>query len=269
MRKIQGLRRPYRFKRKKSFFKSRFFGISILLLVIIGGLVYLFVFSSVFQVEQVKVFGSFPPPYSKISEQDIQSLISNEVGNRFLSFSSRTIFLVDLDRIDKLILEEFPQIKQVKLQRDLPHILTAEIEWRKAVAVFCYNQQYFLMDGEGVVFEESIEPEPLQLFIRDLNLTGELKLGEEVISPELLSRLLQIKSELNESLKISIQEISVVSGKRLNVRTSEGWDIYFNPSNNLDWQFTELDLLLKKEISPERRETLEYIDLRFERAYYK
>ena len=61
----------------------------------------------------------------------------------------------------------------------------------------------------------------------------------------------------------------IVSEERLNVKTSEGWEIYFNTADDLDWQVQELALVLEKQITPEKRRNLEYIDLRFSRVYYK
>jgi len=55
----------------------------------------------------------------------------------------------------------------------------------------------------------------------------------------------------------------------LDVKTAEGWEIYFNLEENLSWQLTQLYLLLERKISPEERRTLQYIDLRFNKIYYK
>ena len=62
---------------------------------------------------------------------------------------------------------------------------------------------------------------------------------------------------------------SYVSEKRLNTKTSEGWEIYFNLKGDLNWQITELGLVSEKQIPLEDRGELEYIDLRFSRVYYK
>jgi len=55
----------------------------------------------------------------------------------------------------------------------------------------------------------------------------------------------------------------------LDAETTEGWTVRFNLKGDLDWQVTELRLALEKQISPEKRKSLEYIDLRFSRVYYK
>ena len=61
----------------------------------------------------------------------------------------------------------------------------------------------------------------------------------------------------------------MVSDRRFNAKTAEGWEVYFTPKEDLNWQITELKAVLENEISPERRGNLEYIDLRFEKIYIK
>ena len=56
---------------------------------------------------------------------------------------------------------------------------------------------------------------------------------------------------------------------RLNIETSENWEIYFNLDSETDLQIAKMNLLLKDEIPVSVRKTLQYINLRFNRAYYK
>ena len=72
---------------------------------------------------------------------------------------------------------------------------------------------------------------------------------------------------LRNDLNLPIEEILIVSEKRIDVETMEEWNIYFNPKKDLDWQLEEFGILLKEKISLKNRENLEYIDLRFEKIY--
>jgi hypothetical protein len=59
---------------------------------------------------------------------------------------------------------------------------------------------------------------------------------------------------------------------RLDIKTNENWQIYFdlNSMSDTDLKIAKLNLLLNGEITPEIRKNLQYIDLRFkDRAYYK
>jgi len=57
--------------------------------------------------------------------------------------------------------------------------------------------------------------------------------------------------------------------KRLDIKTAEGWEIYFDLSSDVNFALTKLGLLLEKEIPLEKRGDLSYIDLRFSKVYYK
>ncbi len=71
-------------------------------------------------------------------------------------------------------------------------------------------------------------------------------------------------------MKLKIEEFNISSPTRLDVKTIEGWWVYFSTAFDIDLQITKLNLLLEKEISQEDRGVLKYIDLRFkDRAYYK
>ena len=51
---------------------------------------------------------------------------------------------------------------------------------------------------------------------------------------------------------------------------TEGWEIYFTQEEDRSWQETKLREVLEKQIPPEKRSRLQYIDVRFgNQAYVK
>lgn len=245
-------RKPYRVRRKKSIFRARAFWLGMLVLAVLGALLYFLFFSDFFRIEMVTVSGQ-----AKVSEEEIKSFVPK-----------RNIFLIDTKEIRKDILDSFPQIAEVEIGRGFPDAINILVIERSGLAVWFQEDKYFLFDNEGVIFEE-IQPEPDSVKIIDERRAEIFDLGEKVIEKELLSQILEIRSKVRENLKILILEARIISDERLNAKTSEGWEIYFNLRGDLDWQIQELSLVLEKQISPERRGRLEYIDLRFSRVYYK
>lgn len=240
-------KKSYRTKKKRSvfvIFKNKFFWLGCLVSVVLGGLVYLFIFSSVFQVKNIAVLGT-----EKTSEEEIRIIVSNNAKN---------IFLADLEEIDRMLLEKYRQIGSIDIKRDLPDALLVQIEERKPVAVISKYEGYFFIDKEAVIFEE-IPEKPLEMLI--------IKSEKDLIQKEQLDQVLKINSVLRNDLKIPIEEILIKSEKRIDVETMEGWNIYFNPKRDLNWQLEEFGILLKEKISLENRENLEYVDLRFEKIY--
>jgi len=263
-------KKTYRTKKKRSFFrilKSKFFWFSFLFLSILTGLLYLFIFSSVFQIKEIQVSGA-----NKSLGQEIKEIISANAQN---------IFLTNFQAITNDILSSYPQIGKVSLKRKLPDKLLAQIEERKPVAVFFrpdpksrlkffkgqLNNDYFFVDDQGIVFEETTNQDLNLPFIKSKAAIYRFDLGQEIIKKDYLEKILKINSGINNNVQIS--EIFLVSENRLNIKTLLGWEIYFNPKQDLAWQIEELDIVLKEKIPLEQRGNLEYIDLRFEKVYIK
>ena len=258
MAKSQVFRKPYRIKKKKSIFRSKFLWLTILILIIFGGIFYLLYLSPYFQIKEIKISGN-----EKVPTEKILSPVQKEIGQKLLFFSTKSIFLVNLSQIKKGILDNFPQIAEVEIKRRLPSSLGIDVSERQGIANFCQEEQCFLLDGEGVIFEEVPKENLSAPLIKKLGEAGPLpKLGGEVIEKELLSKILEITSEL-KNLGIPSTEVLIVSDDRLNVKTQENWEIYFNPQGDVSWQLTKLKAVLEKFIPSEKRKDLEYVELRF------
>ena len=260
-----GYKKSYRIKKKKSIlliFKSKIFLLFLLFLIISGAIFYFVVFSSFFQIKEIKISGN-----KKVSVEEIRKNIAEQVNKRIIFFNTKSIFLADLKEINEILLEKFPRIAKIDLDREFPGNLSAQIEERKPVAIFSEIENYFFVDKEGIIFEKISVIDPQILKIKKSALVVDLKLGEEIIEKEQLDKILKINSKLKDDLKIPVEEILAISKKRINAKTSEGWEIYFNPERDLEWQLDELSILLKKRIPPEKRKNIEYIDLRFDKIF--
>jgi len=285
-------KKSYRAKKRKSISRlilySRFFWLSCLVLIILGVIFYFVVFSSFFQIEEIRVTGN-----KKVSTENLKNIIICQIDKKIVFFISKSIFLANLPEISREILEKFPQIAKADLKRDFPDIITVKIEEREAIGVWCQSRtrtfnaesieptenntekvrgqdsNCFYTNKEGIIFEKISESEinAQILMVKNLASIEDLQLGKKVIEKEQLNQILKIESKLKNDLKIPFREISIISEKRLNAKTTEGWEIYFNPKKDIDWQLSELDFLLKEKIPPDKRRNLEYIDLRFEKIY--
>jgi len=240
-------KKNYRTRKKKSIIKNRFFWLFFLITASSGGIIYFLIFSSVFQIEKIQVFGT-----KKISSEEIIKIIS---------VAQKNIFLVNLNEITKNILEKYPQIVKINLKRKLPDGLVIQVEERTAVAIFCQSiteeENCYFIDKEGVIFEK----------VSQMSLEMPKIIGESIIGKGEIEQILKINFKLKNDLKILIEKFFLASEEKLTIKTLEGWEIYFNPKENLDWQLTELSIILKERIPSEKRRNLEYIDLRFEKIF--
>jgi cell division septal protein FtsQ len=253
---ISRYRKAHRIKRKKSILKSRFFWLTFLILIIFGAVFYLLIFSPFFQVKKIVISGE-----ERISDGEIRILAERKLEKKVLFFPTKSIFLINLKNIKNEILQGFPQIADIKINRDFPDTLSVIVVERLEVANFCQNDTCFLLDKEGVIFEES-EPKAELIKIIDGQKEKMPKLGKQIIERDYLEKILKIKKYLFEELKLGTKEF-LVFNQRLNVKTDEDWEIYFDPGGDLNWQLTKLNLVLKEKIPSEKRKDLEYIELRF------
>lgn len=222
--------------------RSRVFWFGILFLTAFAGISYFLFFSMFFQIKKIIISGD-----KVVSEENIKAFVSQE-----------NIFLVDTKKMKKDVLDNFAQIAKVEIARALPDTLNIRVVKRLPAAAWCEEQSCFFVDNDAVIFGEFTEGD----FVK---ITG----AKNLLSKEKIVQILKIQKELRDSLIATTTQVFIASEERLNVKTSEDWEIYFNLKGNLDWQLQELDLVLEKQITPEKRRNLEYIDLRFSRVYYK
>jgi DNA gyrase/topoisomerase IV subunit A len=205
-----------------------------------------------------------------VAKAEIENLIESRIQTDFRFFKNKNINLVNLGQINKIILATFPEIAKVSSVKNYPQKLAFNIEERTPSAIFEQNGNWFFADNEGIVFEKTDEKVASSsdfAIIRNSLLSEELKLGDGIAEKETISRIMDLQSKMRYDLKIPVKELAIVSQERLNAKTAEGWDAYFDLQGDLDWQFTKLKTVLEKRIPPEKRGNLIYIDLRFDRIY--
>jgi len=254
MKKVKAL------KKKKFFLKKKSFWIFFLLLLFFALSFYAAVFWEKFQIKEVRIMGE---------ENDFSASVRSFAAEEIEKFSwTKSIFLFDGSSMEKILEKEFPEIKKASVEKTIPGTLNIFIERRKEAAFWNFGEYFFSMDEEGVIFREPERIESLPV-ISDMEYAGSPCLGDKVINEEKLAGALLISRGIEGISGIELEKMIILSGKRLNAVTAEGWEVYFNLEEDLIWQTTKLKLLFQEEISLERRKTLEYIDLRFEKAFYK
>ncbi|GAH87923.1 unnamed protein product, partial [marine sediment metagenome] len=155
---VKTFRKPYRIKKRrhlKSIFRYRFFWLGVLFFVFLFSIFYFLFFSQTFQVEKIIVTGE-----QKVAKENLKLLVENKLENKILFFKTKSIFLVNLNEIKKNILNNFPQIAEVEISRGFPDTLNIIVVERFGLTVWCQAEQCFLVDNEGVIFEEIFDVDP-------------------------------------------------------------------------------------------------------------
>ncbi len=251
-------------KKKKISFKERLFLLFFCFLISSFGIFYLLFFYHLFQIKEIEV-KSFFEKKQNVKKEEILNLAKKKIKKNFLCFSSQSIFLANLREMEKSLLENFPQLKEVKIKRKLPNKILIEVKERKPIAIFCFkkNQNCALIDKEGKVIRILSFKEDLWKLPKVLSENGNLKLkiGKTVLEKENVEKILEIEKYLKKE-KIDIEKFEIFKEK-LVVFTLEGWQVFFDLSKNISEQIFSLIFLLKERFPIEKRKNLEYIDLRF------
>jgi hypothetical protein len=243
--------------KRKRFLKSRVFFDIMLGVIFLLALAYLIFFSRILKINNIQIVSPQEIPKERISQ-----ITNNQIGKSY--------FLVDAQKISQAITNEFPQASKVEVKKGLPGNIFIEIKPRIAQAVWCFGVEgaCFLADQQRIIFTAVSSQAPRNDLILVASELSAKPIFSEVCSANLMERLAETNKILND-FGLFNSVFTEKANEFLYVKTLENWSIYLNPKNDLITDLIKLKLLLSKEISKEKRKTLEYIDLRFSKAYYK
>jgi len=266
----------HKIKPKKSIFKGVWLLFLILFLIILVSVLYLIFFYSGFQLKNISISGN-----SKVKTQDLQNIVSQSANTGLINFASikvvsRSIFLINDDKLKKEILKQFPEIEKLTINKNLPQSMSLGVTERKPLGVFCQasstnpslqnNSGCFLIDQNGVIFDPLSIPIAGDTIVRQSLNGGQAFTGEQVINQNIISAIYKIQEYLKNNFQINLTDALVTSPVRLDVttNTATSWKIYFDldPSSDLDVQLSELNSLLNGQLTPDSKNNLRYIDLR-------
>lgn len=280
-------RQRYLGKRKrKSIFRNRFFWLFVIIFIVLAGLFYFFLFSPVFQIKKISVQGTFLTNPSEVEE-----IVGRMAERKILFFTFRSIFVFNKEQARQLILERFLAIDNVIFQKKLPYHLAVRVEERRPRIMFCplasdslvdssslkevreKRENCFLVDKQGLAFytaNQDLITNPAIMVFSEID---QAELAKTVIPKEVLEFIVWADYKLQGKVKMAISEF-IVSSSKVEARTDAGMAIYFDSQKDLNRQIEDLMLVLENEIFSQKekglsQQEIEYIDLRFDKVFYK
>jgi len=190
----------------------------------------------------------------------------------FQDLDKKSFFSARVKNTKANILSNYPEIETVTARRIFPHGLFVELYERKPVITWCYNKvDCFLMDKNGVVFNSAVDIDEslILIYSKDETIPLDFSLLDKLIDEEKLSQIIKINQAFNNDLPVKLTHFITDSNDMLHALTEQGWSIYFVLKSDMQMDITKLKLLFDKELNEEQTKNLEYIDLRFSKAYYK
>lgn len=243
--------------------------VAIVILLVLGGLGYLVYGSDVFAVKQIEITN-----HSNAETIAIRKVIDDYLAQRryYLPYF-RNIFLVDTNQLSDTLVTAFPQARNIIVTKHYLNSLNISLEKREALGVWCYNQAdkcvYF--SNDRLAFAEAAVSSGSLLLSIDDQASQPVVLGQPVTTPELLAFILKLQLGLNRQ-GVVFNKIIIPSDElfRVNVLTSEGWQIYLNTNEAVSEQLSSLEAFMVQKLTSEQRARLVYIDVRIPgRVYYK
>lgn len=249
----------YKAKKRRPLFKNRKFWLLFGIIFIISGSLYLIFFSPAFKIKKITIIGQ--PNYAP--KLKIESEIYKRIFDSRFFYLSSNIFLLKESFFKENILKDFLSLKDLKMKKRMPDTLVFEIIERKPISNYCAEKKCFLVDNEGYIFAES-DRSLVSLEVEG----GGKKIGDFCLDGDLWKKTQNIMEGLREQLKIQSSRISVFPLK-IEIETSQNWILIFSPQKEANWQLQELKIILEKQITEDKQDQIEYIDLRYDKVFYK
>src|SRR3989344_17458 len=238
------------------------------LLIIAGELTYLSLWSawSAVTVWGITTTENSRLPLERISAE-IELLLTHThatiIPNNNIVFFPRTL-------LSNQLRQSYPEIHTVTIQRNLlQRSVTIDLLPRTEIALWCVEPAacYFI-DNEFMVFRQAPQTEGVLLtHVTDTSNTP-VALGKPLLHGKLITAIIAINDRL-DAIGITVTDALVHDPPDITLKTSAGYELYFDTEESLENQVNNLKLILEKELNP-MPATLHYIDLRIDnRIYYK
>lgn len=265
--------------KRRKFIQSRVFFDIILAVLLALLLIYLLFFSKVFKIQNIQIVS-----FIEVPKESILQIVEKEMQAKVLFFVQKdSFFLVNSKELERKISSQFPLVSKVEVRKGLSNSLFIEAKPRIAQTIWCFAspnppraeeagfnnaENCFVADQQRILFSQMTSETPKDNLIF-VNSENQLKpIFSEACSESLIERIIETNKVLN-SFGLFNSTFTEKSNGFLYVKTTDGWEIFFNPKQDLASDMLKLKILLGKEIPQEKIKTLEYIDLRFSKAYYK
>ncbi|HCX27541.1 MAG TPA: hypothetical protein DHI91_00165 [Candidatus Portnoybacteria bacterium] len=262
------------------------------IILLLGGLVYFFVWSPVFKVREIKISGVNFVPEEQV-RQKTQDFLQKRAWKLIPQDS---VFVFPIEKFKKSLLTDWPAIESVKIKIFPPRKLEISLVERAMAAVWCQSkavlaeeqptatsspamngrvglpqsEQCFFADRDGLIFREAPEISGTLLVTFYSRPGQNVVLASQAVSSSTIQFADQVKKQARE---MNIDILGFLLGKQgstdLIVATQEGWAIYLSEERSPAVQLKVLQALLDSEIKG-KRSTLNYVDLRtINRVYYR
>lgn len=265
--------RKERLESKRKFSSQNYLGVYALWVSFFGTVVYLVLFSSYLTLQEPSVIG-----LKNIRSDMFRSTIDDIVNQKYFGlFSRNRYFLVRPSSFEELLRKRYPLILEVEVRPIFPESLVINVKERESILLWCSGETCTHVQESGNVLPindayQEEENKSRTITIRDLSGKSLLP-GDRITELELVTFPDELRQSLRDQFSLETTSEMTLSSRfasELRVKTEEGWEIFFSTEIPVADSLEALELFFEKELQPERRRDLWYIDLRTEnRIFYR
>jgi cell division septal protein FtsQ len=236
-------------------------GIGVALLIVFGVLGWLFLFTSVLAITDIRVSGA-----QSIGDGRILGTVEELLDRRTLQLlqPSRNIILLDTAAVASSLQRQYENIETVTVRKVFPHALEVTISERVAFGLWCRDQQCTYFDRSGTQWGSAVPSHgPLLVRVQD-----------ERTDSEVPERLVQgMLAALDGLPDIGLRGLTVtlpdsVPGD-MKIRVDKKYDLLMDAYGDISDQLSTLGVLLSDRAKDASWAPV-YIDLRTPgRAYFR
>lgn len=249
--------------------KFRRYFVFFFIILIFSALLYLFCFSPLFSLRQVKIEG-----VSRIPEAELADFAwQQSQGRRALIFKQSNLLFFQEETLTAALSENF-SFDSLRVYKRWPHTLVISAGERNLAFIWRDKSGQSFSDSRGCLVPEASLNEGDMANYAILEASTDLDYLDDKDCLEIDEAYLRALFALYEKMR-SYPELKVnrflLEGafNTLKADLASGPNILFNVKEDLDKQLNKL-VIIKQEQEPEQFNALEYIDLRYgDRAYFK
>ena len=251
--------------------KKSHLGVILLWLLLGATTVYVLFYSPYLLVEKPFVSDTGNIPAARIE----QFIYENISGKYFGIVPRNNFFTLRPNRLEEILRQTFPLIKNATVIRTFPNNMRVEIKEREKIVTWCAVEHCFMLEENGTVVENdnmfSDENKDYVLSVTDTS--GQTaSSGQKIFDWDFAGFVITLESSFNERFGIEIENEFVTTSRfsdGLRVKAKDGLEIFLNARTPLSKSLDVLALLFEKGLPRESRKQLKYIDLRTEnRIFY-
>lgn len=228
------------------------------LMLIVALIIYLFYFSPLLKIKEIKISG-----VNRISEEEIKDFIWRQLSE---GKNKPNIFLFDIGEVMAALEEEYG-FKNLSIKKNFPSAIFLSLQEPTLAAVWHEGDRYYYMDIDGNIISEvnALDVNARDYPIIDGDEKGNFGAGARI------SYIINLFNDFKDGkYRLEVEQFKIDSEiNTVQMFLKNGPLIYFNVKEDMNNQIAKL-LTLKNEKLKDSFNQRAYIDLRYgDRVYYK